>query len=185
MPVALIYLLTFCIAALVLLILVRMIRTERKERQRALGHTRPRSERSYRAHVPPAIATTSSHSNDYQQARSDEQAIDVNVARMALQKVSYEMVGKRHSAETKARFKQGMTKFAAMDPLVREIAIQAREIVAANPGQLQSKIYPYFPRFSQEQVRYALYFAHELGWIYRKKKGNSYQLFPPGNTIDQ
>lgn len=181
----LIYLLTIGIAALVLMILVRMVREERKSRRHTLGTARPEPDRPYRAHVSPANATTLQHLNVRPAVGASGQSVDIDTARRALQKVSYEMVGNRHGAETKARHKQDMTRFAAMDPLVREIAIQAREIVAANPGQLQSKIYPHFPRFSQEQVRYALYFAHELGWIYRKKKGNTYQLFPPGETIDQ
>lgn len=114
----------------------------------------------------------------------DDGAFDVDAARGALQKVAYDMVGNHHSEEEKAHFKQGMTEFAALDPMVRQIVERAAQIVATNPGLMQSKIYGHFPEFTVEQVRYALYFAHELGWIYRKKKGNSYQLFPPGETID-
>lgn len=109
----------------------------------------------------------------------------IDQVRLQLQKVSYEMVGTRHSAEAKARFKQDMTEFAAADPLVQEITRRAQQIVAQNPGMLQSSIYTHFPDADKEQVRYALYFAHELGWIFRKKKGRSYQLFPPGETYDQ
>lgn len=108
----------------------------------------------------------------------------VDDMRSGLQKVAYGMVGKQVGADDKARFKQDMTEFASADPLVAEIAARARLIVEATPGVLQSGIYPHFPEHSQEQVRYALYFAHELGWIHRKKKGRSYQLFPPGKVID-
>lgn len=118
---------------------------------------------------------------DSQEARDD---LDVDTMRAGLQKVAYEMVGTRHDEETKARFKQGMTEFAALDPLVREIAEKARELVVQQPGILQSRIYAHFEGRSVEQVRYALYFAHELGWIHRRKKGSSYQLFPPGRLID-
>lgn len=110
--------------------------------------------------------------------------LTVDEARLALQKVAYGMVGSSVSDDDKLKFKQVMTEFAAADPLVHGIVEQAQRLVAASPGQLQSKIYVHFPRHDKEQVRYALYFAHELGLIYRKKKGNSYQLFPPGNTID-
>lgn len=109
---------------------------------------------------------------------------NVDRERQALQKIAYGMVNPGVSSDDKLRFKQVMTEFAAADPLVREIAERAQQLVAANPGQLQSKIYVHFPGRDKEQVRYALYFAHELGLIYRKKKGSSYQLFPPGITLD-
>jgi hypothetical protein len=109
---------------------------------------------------------------------------DIDAERLARQKVAYGMVGKGVSAEDKAAFKQDMTKFAAVDPLVRDIATRAAQVAERHPGILQSKIYPFFPDHDPEKVRYALYFAHELGMIYRKKKGNTYQLFPAGNVID-
>lgn len=116
--------------------------------------------------------------------RAEAGSPSVDEMRAGLQKVAYEMVGNRHDEETKARFKQGMTEFASLDPLVNEVVERARELVSTQPGILQSRIYAHFPDRSVEQVRYALYFAHELGWIHRKKKGNSYQLFPPGDLID-
>jgi len=100
--------------------------------------------------------------------------------RNGLQKVAYEMVGSRYDEATKARFKQDMTAFAADDPMVHLIARRVQQLVLDNPGQLQSKIYRHFPEFTKEQVRYGLYFADELGWVRRQKKGNSYQLFPIG-----
>lgn len=103
-------------------------------------------------------------------------------ARLAMQKIAYTMVGPGVSPLEKDRFKQAMTEFASVDPVVHHIAARARQIIAANPGQLQSKIYVYFPGCDKEQVRYALYFADELGWIHRKKKGNSYQLFLAGGN---
>lgn len=104
--------------------------------------------------------------------------------RDGLSRVAGEMVGNTHDAETKARFKQGMTEFASLDPLVKEVVVRVRALVEESPGLLQSGIYSSLPEYSQEQVRYALYFAHELGWVFRKKKGRSYQLFPPGETIE-
>jgi hypothetical protein len=109
---------------------------------------------------------------------------DIDAERLARQKVAYGMVGKGASAEDKAAFKRDMTEFAAVDPLVRDIATRAAQVAERHPGILQSKIYPFFPDHDPEKVRYALYFAHELGMIYRKKKGNTYQLFPAGNVID-
>ena len=110
--------------------------------------------------------------------------MEVDQKHADLQKVAYGMVGAGVSADDKALFKQNMTEFAAGDPLAQQIAARAREIVESTPGILQSGIYDHFPDYSTEQVRYALYFAHELGWIHRKKKGRSYQLFPPGRVLD-
>jgi hypothetical protein len=57
-------------------------------------------------------------------------------------------------------------------------------LVQANPGMVQSQIYKDEPDHIKEQMRYVLYFAHELGHIHRVKKGNSYKLYPPGIVID-
>lgn len=108
----------------------------------------------------------------------------IDEMRAGLQKVAYGMVGKGINEEDKQRFKQDMTVFAAADPMVEKIAEHARAIVAESPGLLQSRIYVHFPGHTKEEVRYALYFAHELGWIHRRKKGSSYQLFPPGSVIN-
>lgn len=104
--------------------------------------------------------------------------------RRGMQKIAYGMVGPGESDVRKMQFKADMTEFASADPLVREIVEKVQALVAANPGQMQSKIYPHLPGYDVEQVRYALYFANELGLIHRKKKGSSYQLYPPGETID-
>lgn len=116
--------------------------------------------------------------------RSEPLDPSIDEMRQGLQKVAYGMVGKGVGSDEKARFKQGMTEFASADPLVREIAERVRDLVAETPGLLQSKIYGNFPEYDKEQVRYALYFANELGLVHRKKKGNSYELFPPGTVID-
>jgi len=108
----------------------------------------------------------------------------VDDMRSGLQKAAYEMVGNRHDEATKARFKQDMTTFAAGDPLVQLIAMRVQQLVIDDPGQLQSKIYRHFPEFTKEQVRYGLYFADELGLVRRKKKRNSYQLFPAGQVYE-
>lgn len=112
------------------------------------------------------------------------QSVDFDTMRAGLQKVSYGMVGKHVSTEDKERFKRDMTEFASVDPLVKGIVERVRVVIDGSPGIMQSKIYKHFPDYDVEKVRYALYFAHELGLIYRRKKGNSYQLFPPGNVVD-
>lgn len=109
---------------------------------------------------------------------------NLDAMRSGMQKMAYEMVGDQHSPETKAKFKQGMTEFASHDPMVHLIAQRVHQLAIDNPGQLQSKIYRHFPEFDKEQVRYGLYFADELGLVRRKKKGNTYQLFPAGSTYD-
>lgn len=99
-------------------------------------------------------------------------------ARLYLQKIAYGMVGDDVSEEDKKDFKQIMTVFADHDPLYHELIRKAYPIIEAEEGILQSKIYPYLPEYSQETVRYVLYFAHELGDIKRVKKGRSYMLYP-------
>lgn len=103
-------------------------------------------------------------------------------ARLLLQKIAYSMVGSDITQEQKNQFTQVMKDFASDDPLYREIMAIVVPFVAANPGVMQSKIYSELPQWTQEEVRYALYFAHELGHIQRVKKGNSYKLLPSGYT---
>lgn len=109
---------------------------------------------------------------------------DYDWARMALQKIAYSMVGKHVNQEQKERFTQVMTEFSSEDPLYREVMAIALPYIMANPGTMQSKIYSHLPNWSEEEVRYVLYFANELGHIHRIKKGSSYKLMPPGNMIE-
>ncbi len=107
-----------------------------------------------------------------------------NQARQMLQKIAYGMVGGSVTEEQREDFKRLMTSFANEDPLYRGIVDQVMPMVAAQPGMLQSAIYKHFPQYDQEQMRYALYFAHEIGDIPRRKKGRSYELLPPGRVFD-
>lgn len=100
-----------------------------------------------------------------------------DVMRGELQKIAYGMVGDHASDEEKQAFKKVMTFFAALDPLYRELMEKLYPIILRNEGILQSKIYPYLPGYSQEDIRYVLYFAHELEDIERRKKGRSYELY--------
>ena len=100
-----------------------------------------------------------------------------DLARAALQKIAYQLVGDHVSQAEKDEFKALMTKFADRDPLYRQIMHQVRPVIQSQPGIMQSKIYIHAPQYDQETIRYVLYFAHELEDIKRIKKGNSYQLF--------
>lgn len=73
-----------------------------------------------------------------------------------------------------------MTHFANEDPLYRQVMERITPLVQANPGMMQSTIYKGQSDEIKEQIRYVLYFAHELGDIHRIKKGNSYLLYLPG-----
>lgn len=109
---------------------------------------------------------------------------DYDLARGALQKYAYGMVGPGVSEDDKARFRTVMTTFAQDDPLYQEVMAKLKPIVLAQPGILQSSIYVQLPQYDQETVRYVAYFGHEIGDIHRKKKGRSYELLPPGRIID-
>lgn len=104
---------------------------------------------------------------------------DYDWARMQLQKIAYGMVGDAVTDAQRADFTRLMTEFAKEDPLYRDVMARVLPLVQANPGMLQSQIYKGQPDNIKEQMRYVLYFAHELGHIHREKKGNSYKLYPP------
>lgn len=105
-----------------------------------------------------------------------------DIARQQLQKIAYTMVSAK--PEDKNRFTQVMSEFARQDPLYMDIMATVMKIVEKEPGIKQTQTYKYFPGYSPEEIRYVLYFAHEIGDIFRKKKGNTYQLFPSGTVID-
>lgn len=98
-------------------------------------------------------------------------------ARTWLQKFAYTTVDQEVPQLVRDRFKQLMIVFARQDPLYQSIMAAILPIVTAQPGMLQTAIYAQLPSYNQEQIRYVLYFAHELGDLTRVKKGRSYQLF--------
>lgn len=108
---------------------------------------------------------------------------DYEFARTWLQKFAYNTVNKDVEQSVRDKFKRLMTAFCREDPLYRQIMQRAVPIVTAQPGMLQAALYPQLPGYSEEQIRYALYFAHELGDLSRLKKGRSYQLFGPTQTV--
>lgn len=105
-------------------------------------------------------------------------------ARFFLQKIAYGMVDKSVSPYEKDRFKQLMTRFAAVDPLYSEVLDVVRPLVSMNPGLIQSEVYPHISKYDTETISYTLYFAHELGDIMRVKRDRSYALFLPDHAID-
>ena len=109
---------------------------------------------------------------------------DYDWARLQLQKIAYGMVAKNVTDDQRAEFTKLMTMFAQEDPIYNEIISQVKPLIQQQSGIIQSSVYPYFPHYDQETIRYVLYFAHELGDIYRIKKGRSYELHPAGQTID-
>lgn len=142
--------------------------------------------------APTVMASNEDVADDQQSAWHDhcdriEQAWqrgDFDWARQKLQEISYSMVGKHITQEQKHQFTQLMKDFASQDPMYKEVMAIALPYIMANPGTIQSKIYTQLPNWSQEEVRYVLYFANELGHIHRIKKGNSYKLMPPGETVE-
>lgn len=104
---------------------------------------------------------------------------DYDFARTWLQKFSYTTVDKDVPQSVRDRFKTLMTAFAKQDPLYQSLIGKIQPLVEAQPGILQTALYPHFPEFPEEQIRYVLYFAHELGDLNRLKKGRSYQVFGP------
>lgn len=105
-------------------------------------------------------------------------------ARRKLRKISYDMVRREVTADDKALFRQFMTEFAAVDPLFQAASSALSEVVAREPGVLQSKLYARFPAFAKEDLQYVLYFGHELGLWHRQRQGNTYRLMPAGRIID-
>lgn len=104
---------------------------------------------------------------------------DYEFARIWLQKFAYNSVNKDVPQFVRDRFKSLMSAFAKQDPLYRRLISEIKPIIEAQPGVLQSSLYPLLPEFNEEQIRYVLYFAHELGDLNRLKKGRSYQIFGP------
>ena len=108
---------------------------------------------------------------------------DYDFARTWLQKFSYTTVDKDVPQAVRYRFKTLMTAFAKQDPLYLRLIAKIRPLIEARPGIMQTALYPQLPGYDEEQIRYVLYFAHELGDVNRLKKGRSYQLLLPGQAL--
>ena len=190
------------VACLVLFILLKAA-TQRSWRSRS--HVANHASRSPRPpSLQPVMQTTAHTDSDEIVLEIDwpstfleiERAINqgnYDFARTWLQKFAYTTVNQEVPQLVRDRFKQLMTVFARQDPLYQSIIAAILPIVTAQPGMLQTAIYAQLPCYNQEQIRYVLYFAHELGDLTRVKKGRSYQLFgstqstilSPGERIGQ
>ena len=104
---------------------------------------------------------------------------DYDFARKWLQKFAQESIRTEVPQEVRDKFKILMAEFAKQDPLYLEILPEILPLIENDPGIMQTAIYPKLPEYSQENIRYVLYFAQELGELTRLKKGRSYQLFGP------
>lgn len=107
---------------------------------------------------------------------------DWDGARRFLQKMAYGMVDAPERA--KREFTELMKAFSTVDPLYKECMEVVRPLVAASPGVRQTELYEHMPVDDLEQARYVLYFAHQLGHIARRKKGNSYEVFPEDFAVE-
>lgn len=135
---------------------------------------------------PPPLPTPSSMQKEPPAAKHEivnpfdvQSAIDRGdwaAARLALQKHAYGILDA--SDAVKREFAALVARFTQIDPLYRDCMAVVRPLVAARPGLRQTELYAHLP-VSVEDARYVLYFAAELGHVFRRKKGNSYEVFPP------
>jgi hypothetical protein len=72
--------------------------------------------------------------------------------------------------------KKAYADFVKRDPLYLAICGEVIPYIKENPGVIQTDLYKEFAGYTREDIRYALYFAAELGRIKRVKKGRSYTL---------
>lgn len=107
---------------------------------------------------------------------------DWGAARRFLQKIAYGI--NTASVDDQRIFKKIMTIFAEADPLYQQCMRGIRPFIEASPGIKQTALYPHMAAAPDtEHCRYVLYFADELGDIVRRKKGNSYEVFLPGQPM--
>ena len=107
---------------------------------------------------------------------------DWGAARRFLQKIAYGISDA--SADEQRIFKKIMTIFAESDPMYQQCVKNIKPLIEENPGIKQTALYPHMAAAPDtENCRYVLYFAHELGDIVRRKKGNSYEVYLPGQVI--
>ena len=98
-----------------------------------------------------------------------------------MQRIAYGMVDVE--PEAKRQFTQAMCQFAARDPLYHAVLDRVTPLVEQTPGLLQTKLYPHLPELEPETIRYVIYYAAEMGDLVRRKKGNSYAVFPKSYSL--
>lgn len=166
---------------------IRGAKAELKDKRKVNTHSAPPTKKtSIQSHTP-VVTFVQNHDADPRievewesTFREIERAVtrrDYDFARTWLQKFAYTTADKNVPQGVRDRFKTLMTAFAKQDPLYQKLIAKILPMVEAQPGIMQTALYPQLPGFDEEQIRYVLYFAHELGDVNRLKKGRSYQVF--------
>ncbi|MDO4795536.1 MAG: hypothetical protein Q4A28_06295 [Brachymonas sp.] len=106
---------------------------------------------------------------------------DIDGARRTLQKIAY-TVHAEGRPEKVAAFSRLMKLFAWVDPLFWDNLKPLFPVIQASPGIRQTKLYEHMPT-DVETARYVLYFAEASGFIKRVKRGNSYMVYLPEQSI--
>ena len=108
---------------------------------------------------------------------------DIDGARLALQKISYMVHADKDRYPDKVRqFTELMCMFVRIDPLFLQCLNAIKPVIAQSPGIRQTALYEHLS-VDVETARYVLYFAGETGHLIRRKKGNTYEVFLPGQPI--
>jgi len=115
------------------------------------------------------------------QAHECEQRGDFMMARTAYMRAveslsQYDTLTNGSSADSVAFLKKEYQEFVVeRDPFFKEYLSDLLPIIKANPGILQTELYPK-TSVEKSNVSYCLYFADAAGIIKRVKKGRTYQL---------
>lgn len=108
---------------------------------------------------------------------------DIDGARLALQKIGYMVHADKDRYPDKVRqFTELMCMFVRIDPLFSQCLNVIKPVIAQSPGIRQTALYEHLS-VDVETARYVLYFAGETGHLIRRKKGNSYEVFLPGQPM--
>ena len=127
-----------------------------------------------------------------QSARASEKRGDYLGARMGYLKCveSYKQVGATAELD---KASQEYASFVQRDLFFKKLFEVLNAGIKENPGILQSEItskaeasdwqhlYNYDRPIAKDDIYYVLYFADKFGYITRKKKGRSYELFSNGD----
>ncbi|MBE3607042.1 hypothetical protein CCAL13119_08910 [Campylobacter sp. RM13119] len=131
--------------------------------------------------LPKAIAIDTIDSNNYPVGTTDEmidffEIGDFDSLRELITKMAYTYAGTPESEMVKNIGKF----FAKHDPIYSDILTKVKDIVSTSQGIKQSIIYKDVSPdgfYSDEEIRYVLYYAAEYGDIIREPFGNSYKLY--------
>lgn len=108
---------------------------------------------------------------------------DIDGARLALQKIGYMVHAEKDRYPDKVRqFTELMCMFVRIDPLFWQCLNAIKPVIEHSPGIRQTALYEHLP-VDVETARYVLYFAGETGHLIRRKKGNTYEVFLPGQPV--